>query len=84
MSAPASSSVELAVDQPRRVGPPVVRPAGAGGDQVGVGRRQQQDGRCEMGGGRPSATHHSYRTDRLHGAVGAQPSLPQRPCQVCG
>ena len=36
--------LELAVDQPRRVRPPIARPACAGGDQVGVGRRQQQHG----------------------------------------
>ncbi len=33
--------VELAVNESRRIRPPVARPAGAGGDQVGVGRRQQ-------------------------------------------
>ncbi len=38
--------LELAVDQPRRVRPPIARPACAGGDQVGVGRRQQQHGRA--------------------------------------
>ena len=37
--------LELTVDEPRRVGPPVPRTAGARGDQVGVGRRQQQNGR---------------------------------------
>ena len=45
MSAPASSSSSSPLDQPRRVGPPVAGAAGAGGDQVGIGRRQQQDGR---------------------------------------
>ena len=36
--------LEFAVDEPRRVRPPVGCLAGAGGDQVGVGRRQQQHG----------------------------------------
>ena len=45
MSAPSSEFVELAVDEPRRVRPAIARAAGAGGDQVGVGRRQQQDRR---------------------------------------
>ena len=31
--------------QPRRIDPPIVFAAGPGADQVGVGRRQQQDGR---------------------------------------
>ena len=35
---------ELTVDKPRRVRPPVLRTAGTGGDQVGVGRRQQKNG----------------------------------------
>ena len=42
--------LEFALDQPRRVSPPVLGTAGAGGDQVGVGGREQQDG----GPGHPS------------------------------
>ena len=42
---PSSSSASSPSTQPRRVGPAVGRAAGAGGDQVGVRRRQQQDGR---------------------------------------
>ena len=35
---------ELTVDEPRRIGPPVMRTARTRGDQVGVGCRQQQNG----------------------------------------
>ena len=43
-SGPVDQTVQFAGAQPRRVGPPVVRGAGAGSDQVGVRGRQQQDG----------------------------------------
>jgi hypothetical protein len=36
---------QFAGQQPRGIGPPVVRAAGTGGNQVGIGRRQQQHGR---------------------------------------
>ncbi len=41
---PVELIIELAVDEPRRVSPPILRVARPGGDQVGVGRRQQQNG----------------------------------------
>ena len=43
-SGPVDQTVQFAGAQPRRVGPPVGRSAGARSDQVGVRGRQQQDG----------------------------------------
>ena len=76
---------ELAVDEPCRIGPPVARTAGAGGDQIRVRGREKQNGRGRrVGGG------HGHPPFVPHGPARAGGPAPvgqrrgfQRPYQVC-